>query len=419
MRLMGGLLALLLPVATALAAPPVALVAEQPSAAGALEQRMSGIEGLAGVEVRQYGGVLILQGEVLSDADRELAEKIARGAEGVREVVNNIELSTRLRDRVAASTRDSLRKLERFAGAAPLLLVALLLVWLSWWGSRWLAARRWLARPLAGNRFVGDLVRHAVQIGGLLLGLILALQLLDAVALAGALLGSAGIIGIALGFAFKDTVENYIASILLSLRQPFQANDHVVIDGNEGIVVGLNSRATVLMTPAGNHLRLPNALVFKAVTLNYTRNPNRRFDFAIELAPETSVTLVLEQGLDELRAVPGVLADPRPGVSLQRVSRNALEFGFSGWVDQRAANFGGVRGEALRRVRARLRRAGVAFDGPVLTLQRAGSAAAVEEPRSSPLPSAASETEALMPAVRATRAEMGSSDLLEPGGRTE
>jgi len=45
--------------------------------------------------------------------------------------------------------------------------------------------------------------------------------------------------------------------------------------------VALNSRATILMTLDGNHLRLPNALVFRSVTLNYTRNPSRRFQFDI------------------------------------------------------------------------------------------------------------------------------------------
>ena len=64
-------------------------------------------------------------------------------------------------------------------------------------------------------------------------------------------------------------------------RQPFRANDHVVIDSFEGRVIRLTSRATVLMTPDGNHLRLPNAMVFRSVILNYTRNPSRRFEFDV------------------------------------------------------------------------------------------------------------------------------------------
>jgi len=57
--------------------------------------------------------------------------------------------------------------------------------------------------------------------------------------------------------------------------------DHIVIDGNEGVLISLTSRATTLMTLDGNHLRLPNALVFRSVILNYTRNPRRRFSFDV------------------------------------------------------------------------------------------------------------------------------------------
>src|SRR3546814_8338036 len=73
---------------------------------------------------------------------------------------------------------------------------------------------------------------------------------------------------------------------MLSLRQPFRANDHVVIEGHEGRVVRLTSRATILMTLEGNHLRIPNSTVFKAVILNYTRNPERRFDFELGIRSE-------------------------------------------------------------------------------------------------------------------------------------
>jgi small conductance mechanosensitive channel len=425
MRLVFALLAvlLMLPCGSGVGAVPgpPAGVAPAKVANGAeveLAPRLAQVEGLADVRIRQVGGVLILEGEVVSEAERELAETIARGADGIRDVVNHIEVSTDLGARIAASTRDSLRTLERFAGRLPLLLVALLLVAVAWWLSRLLARQRWLLRPVHGNPFVADLLRHAIQIGGVLLGLILALQLLDAVALAGALLGSAGIIGIAIGFAFKDTVENYIASILLSLRKPFDANDHVVIDGNEGVVVGLNSRATVLMTPDGNHLRLPNSLVFKAVTLNYSRNPNRRFEFTVELAPDTSATTVLEQGLAALKAVPGVLDTPAAAVVLQRANRTLMDVQFLGWADQRQSNFGWVRSEAIRRVRSELRSHGVQFGSPSQR-QRQPAAAADDDARALRDPAPQSDTAALASAVEASRADMGSSDLLPARGPSE
>ena len=125
-------------------------------------------------------------------------------------------------------------------------------------------------------------------------------------------LGGAGVIGIALGFAMRDTIENYVASLLLSLRQPFRANDLVLIDDMEGRVVRLTSRATVLMTLDGNHLRIPNGQVFRAVILNFTRNPQRRFDFALGVDPDDDSTAAAELGRETLAGLPFVLADPPP-----------------------------------------------------------------------------------------------------------
>ncbi len=118
-----------------------------------------------------------------------------------------------------------------FLAYLPLIVVAFLVVWLfAALGRR--ASR--LERPfrrLGHNPFLGDLARQGVRAAFFLVGVLIALEILDATALVGAVLGTAGVIGIAVGFAFRDLVENYIASILLSLRQPFTANDFIDIDG--------------------------------------------------------------------------------------------------------------------------------------------------------------------------------------------
>src|SRR5690606_12458468 len=110
--------------------------------------------------------------------------------------------------------------------------------------------------------------------------------------------------------------ENYVAGILLSLRQPFAPGDHVVVDGNEGKVVALHSRTTVLMTLDGNELRLPNALVFKAIILNYTRNPNRRFEFTIPIDVGQSILAMKSLELEQSCRVEGLLQDSGPSWSV-------------------------------------------------------------------------------------------------------
>ncbi|MEZ4383061.1 MAG: mechanosensitive ion channel [Nannocystaceae bacterium] len=158
-----------------------------------------------------------------------------------------------------------------------------------------------------------------------------------------------------MGFAFKDIAENYLASVLLAVRRPFYLRDVVDIDGHLGKVMALNTRATTLMTFDGNHVRLPNALVFKAVIVNYSRNPRRRFSFKVGAGTNEDLTAAQELGLNTLRAMDGVMDDPEPISVIDDLGDSTVAIEFRGWVDQRRFDFEKVRGEAIRRIK-------VAFD---------------------------------------------------------
>ena len=163
--------------------------------------------------------------------------------------------------------------------ASPLIGVALVIAILIGLLGHLLASVDRFWRWISPNAFLAELLGTMIRFAFIILGIVAGLEVLGATALLGAVLGGAGVIGIAIGFAVRDTVDSYVSSLMLSLRQPFRANDHVVIEGKEGRVVRLTSRATILMSLEGNHLRIPYSAVFKAVILNYTRNSQRRFDF--------------------------------------------------------------------------------------------------------------------------------------------
>jgi len=247
--------------------------------------RLARQDSLADVTSAVNGGVVTLSGTVLEETDRELAKSIAASVEGVIAVQQRIAINASLLERVSPALKQAQEKLLRLVAALPLLLVASGMVLGFAWLGRWLARRLHLFRWGSENPYLDSLLRRGVRLATLLVGVLIALDLLGATALVGAVLGSAGVLGIMLGFAFRDIAENHLAGVLLSLRRPFEPGDHIVLDGHEGKVISLNSRATVLMTMDGNHLRLPNAMVFKGVLLNYTRNPLRRLQFTPRCGP--------------------------------------------------------------------------------------------------------------------------------------
>jgi small conductance mechanosensitive channel len=341
-------------------AADVPVVLDDDELTEAVRSRLGSLDGFDAVSVEVEAGVVRLSGKVSSVHAWRQAEELAVTIGGVAEVVNDLEIETNVMEQVGALQKTVSRAGHFVPVIGFALLVLLLFVGLSWLVGRWDSMFSRVTR----NRFVQDMLRSGVRIALVLTGVALALHIVDATAIAGALVGTAGIVGIAIGFAFKDLVENYMASVLLSLRQPFQPNDHVDIDGFEGKVVRLTSRATVLMTLDGNHIRVPNGRVFKAVILNYSRNPRRRFDFAVGVAADADLAEAQDIGVGVLQRMPGVLDDPAPSSAIVELGDSSVPVRFFGWVDQQETNFGRARSEAIRLVKEALEAAGIELPEP-------------------------------------------------------
>ncbi len=146
--------------------------------------------------------------------------------------------------------------------------------------------------------------------------------------------GAAGIIGLAIGFAVRDTVENFIASVMLSIRQPFRPNDTVEINGDIGKVIRLTSRATILLSFDGNHIRIPNATVFKSRIINYTQNAERRFMFSIMVDRDADLQATRTLVGQTVQDLPFILAEPAAQTWIEALHTAGVELVVTGWVDQ-------------------------------------------------------------------------------------
>lgn len=337
--------------------------------ASGLENVFAQINGLRNVGITVQSGVVTLTGTVTSQSDRAKAEAIATRISGVVAVENSIDRSYEVDSTLSPAVKSWADDVQGLVRGLPLFGVALLVaLFISALGYLIAAQRRlWLwATP---NAFLAELIAGAIRVAAVIAGLIVALQLLDATALLGLVLGGAGIIGIALGFAVRDTVDNYVSSLMLSLRQPFRANDHVLIDDREGHVIRLTSRATVLMTLDGNHLRIPNAKVFKANILNYTRNPQRRFEFDLGVDSADDPIGAMEVGLAAIRALPFVLEDPRSHALIQTVGESSIVLRFFAWVDQRSTDFLKGRSLAIQAAKHAVEEAGYELPEPIYRIR--------------------------------------------------
>ena len=318
-----------------------------------------------------------LSGDTLSSELRERAVRLARQVSGVVEVEDRITEVRDVQRRLAPVVDRLVERGWELVAWLPLLAIAALIVGI-FWVFGWVVCR-WDApfRRMARNPFLAELIQQVMRWAIVLAGVVIALDVLDATALVGTLLGAAGILGLALGFALRDTVENYIASLLLSLRQPFGHDDLVLIEGWEGRVLRLTSRATVLMTLDGNHVRIPNAVVYKSIIVNYTRNPNRRFQFDVGVGTEQDLAAAQRLGAETLARMDGVVGDPPPFATVETLGDSTVVLRLAGWVDQRQADFLKVRSEAIRLVKQTFDAADVSMPAPIYSVRLAGAAAGV------------------------------------------
>jgi hypothetical protein len=167
----------------------------------------------------------------------------------------------------------------------------------------------------------------------MLAGLYLVLRIAGLTQLALTVVGGTGLIGLVLGIAFRDITENFLASLFLSLQQPFREGDLVEVANVTGYVQRLTSRTTVLMTLDGNQVQVPNSTVFKSTIRNFTSNPNRRDDFIVGIGYDDSIPFAQEVALKVLAEHPAVLNEPEPLVLVENLGPSTVNLRVYFWLD--------------------------------------------------------------------------------------
>lgn len=377
MRLLPLLLGLFLPLCAAAQttqsptqSPTPNAIAVEDSAAqdSAIATRIRSIlrqlEGYDDVTVDVTSGVVTLRGRTLDTAASiRLAELVER-VEGVVALENEIAESTDLVERLNPAVARFRGRAVQVVSFLPLALIGIAVFAIIVAAGFALARMRQPWDRLAPNAFIADIYRQFLRLTFVLAGLVIALDILNATALLSGILGAAGIAGLAVGFAVRETVENFIASIMLSIRQPFRPNDTVEIEGDIGKVIRLTSRATILLSFDGNHIRIPNSTVFKSRIVNYSRNAERRFALGLTVAPDADLAQAQQIALDTVRALPFVLATPKASAWIELADENGIMIQMAAWIDQNETDIVLARSEAIRLAQAAFDAAGIAAPLP-------------------------------------------------------
>lgn len=336
--------------------PAVELIKVKPDSSDqAIDTRLTSILEATGwfsaiaVEVKE--GVVFLEGQTDSPDYRIWAGNLAGKISDVVAVVNRIQVTEGSPWDFSPAVIELEALLKLSVQRIPRLVVGLLVFFLTGI-TAWLVGmgtKRIFIRRL--NLLLGEVAARVSGIFVLLLGLYLVLQVVGLSRLAATVLGGTGLIGLVAGIAFRDILENYLSSILISLHNPFRLGDLVEVAGHTGLVQRVTTRVTVLMNLDGNHVQIPNTTIYKSIIRNFTANPMRREIFEVGIGFENRISLAQDLVKEVLNGHTAVLGEPEALVLVDRLGSATVNLKVFFWYDGSVYNGAKVKSSLIRLVK--------------------------------------------------------------------
>jgi small-conductance mechanosensitive channel len=270
----------------------------------------------------------------------------------------------RFRAEVQASVEAAFSRLGESAVTVIPKALAAMLVLLLFWA---IAATLRLLMRLIFHRIISDLtlenlIKQVVYYAVWVLGIFVAVDALgwDPQATATGL----GLTGLALGFALKDVLSNFVSGLLLLASRPFEVGDQIVVGQTEGNVVKIMLRATQIRTYDGRIILVPNAEIFTSRITNNTASPVRRGSVQLFVGYDQDLQRAAQAMCDAAASAEGVLSDPPPTVRVLELGQDDIVLEVRFWADSRRSDFVATSSAVRSAVLDAMKRAKIGLPDP-------------------------------------------------------
>lgn len=238
----------------------------------------------------------------------------------------------------------------------------------------WLVAK--LARRLttkimpsdAGRESLTLAIRKLITIAVWTGGIALAAVILFPSVKPSSMLAGLGLGSVAIGFAFKDIFENFFAGMLILFRQPFKINDHIEVDGIEGVVENITIRDTLVRQTDGQPVIIPNSVLFKNPVTVRTDKDVRRVTVMCGVAYGEDIDKAREVIREAVERVKSVKSDKPVQIFAQSFGASSIDFELTWWTGSKPLDIRTSRDEVVSSVKRALDDAGIEIPFPYQTL---------------------------------------------------
>ena len=182
----------------------------------------------------------------------------------------------------------------------------------------------------------------------------------------GVLLGAAGILTVALGFASQTSASNIISGLFLLAERPFELGQFIEVEDVRGDVISIDLLSVKLRTLDNLYVRIPNESLIKSRLTNFSRFPIRRLDLPVRVAYGEDLERVTRVLTDLVANNPHCMEEPAPFVFLQQFGASSVDLQLSFWV--RREDVRELRSDMLFAIKAAFDREGIEIPFPHTTL---------------------------------------------------
>jgi small-conductance mechanosensitive channel len=190
-----------------------------------------------------------------------------------------------------------------------------------------------ITRSRSSSESLARLLSRLAYVAALILGVLVTVTIILPGFTPASLVSALGVGGIAIGFAFKDIFQNFLAGILLLLTEPFLIGDQIKYKDFEGTVEDIQTRATTIKTYDGRRVIIPNAEIFtNAITVN-TAYEKRRLQYDVGIGYGDDIARARQLILEALREVDGVLQDPAPDALVMDLAESSVNIRARWWIN--------------------------------------------------------------------------------------
>jgi small-conductance mechanosensitive channel len=292
-----------------------------------------------------------------SDADEQLTALHDLAGQWAAEVERALQRAqtdrpalVRFGREVAASIRAAFSRLgESALRVVPSLLAAGLVIVFFWAAARGVRLlMRIVFRRVVGDLTIENLIKQVGYYSVWIVGLLVAAGAIGFEPQA--VITGLGLTSLALGFALKDILSNFVSGLLILVMRPFELGDQVVVGASEGAVEKIDLRATHIRTYDGRLALVPNAEVFTSRVINNTDAQRRRGSVRVHVGHPTDLPGLAERLTAAVTSVAGVETMPPVSTVVSSLEKDDAVLEVRFWTDSRRSDFVIAGSDVLRRV---------------------------------------------------------------------